>query len=442
MTEETGLLELESEIRPADPQTADRLRALHAVLVGEAEPGGWLTVSPFDVVDVDVVVARVTGAGHADGRIAKAEVARNVLILVPIVLTWLGLFYAAFGYQAAIKADPTLVEQPFLVLWAQDFMGLVPPPVSYLSFLSLWVVAGIDVCIIVAVIVLTWWIQAEVSVAQADKERVGRALEARLRNTLGGAALELAGRGTLPSLVDTFRTTSSALAAELRAERTRLGRIGAESERLAADMRAIVRDLRTGSEGFLEATRALTPVLDRIDAASATIATSVTTVAAAEARLGSAIAAQTEELRHEHGLLTDNASELRALAETTVRTIEGTLPEMSAELARAEERLHGEVERLRAAIEADRADRRQADGALVTQLAPLPRLLTSFEAMSTAQAAAAQRFDDVVTQLRGVAGAITRVIDAEQSRAGDVASSMRSIATAVDKISREGRDGR
>lgn len=46
---------------------------------------------------------------------------RNVLALLPLLLTWLSLYVATSAYQTEIHLHPNLVYQPFLILWENGF---------------------------------------------------------------------------------------------------------------------------------------------------------------------------------------------------------------------------------------------------------------------------------------------------------------------------------
>lgn len=440
MNAEEQLALLEARIRPADPRSAERLAALRDALREDADAGGWIAVSPFSIVDIDEVAERLTGASSSSVVTAWMEVIRNVLILVPIVLTWLGLTYAAFGYQMAIEADPALIEQPFLVLWEQGFRGLVSGPLTLLSPLRLGVVALIDVAVVTAVVLMTIVIQREASVIRARRENEARAIRAELHDAIADASLTIASRATVPALVDAFKRASSSLIAELKAERTRLAQLGDESKRFVDDVRAAARDLRTAADGIREGASAMVPIVERIELAGTSMVNSVARIGTLEERLTAAIAAQTDELRHEHQRLAGISTALDLVADTTVRTIEGTLPAMGQALADAERELVRGFGELRQSIDEDRLQRRQLDQTLNTVAAQMTRIAASTEAMAGRHDGAAAALNQASAQLVTLADRISTVAEENRRSATDMTSSMRSIVSAIDRLARDGHE--
>lgn len=52
---------------------------------------------------------------------------RNVFSILPIVITWLALFFAASAYQSDLATKQSDVYQPFLLLWQEGFHGRILP---------------------------------------------------------------------------------------------------------------------------------------------------------------------------------------------------------------------------------------------------------------------------------------------------------------------------
>ncbi len=61
--------------------------------------------------------------GYAHSTIAGADRLRNILVLVPILLTWFALAEASKAYNRYLAISPDEVRQPFLLLWERGFGG-------------------------------------------------------------------------------------------------------------------------------------------------------------------------------------------------------------------------------------------------------------------------------------------------------------------------------
>jgi hypothetical protein len=69
---------------------------------------------------------RLASSIEKKAHIAILEVVRNVLVLLPILLTWISLSIASKNYAAALEIAPEperteMFQLPFLLLWEQDF---------------------------------------------------------------------------------------------------------------------------------------------------------------------------------------------------------------------------------------------------------------------------------------------------------------------------------
>ena len=65
--------------------------------------------------------------GYAPQSIEFADKVRNVLVLMPILLTWAALAEASRAYRAFIDANPDQNDQPFMLLWQRGFGGEASP---------------------------------------------------------------------------------------------------------------------------------------------------------------------------------------------------------------------------------------------------------------------------------------------------------------------------
>ena len=82
------------------------------------------------------------------------DIARNVLILFPIMLTWLAVSNAAIAYASAVAEKPDLANMPLLALWQSDFDAKLQPFLGFIS-MRLSDVAMLDFILILLIIGLS-----------------------------------------------------------------------------------------------------------------------------------------------------------------------------------------------------------------------------------------------------------------------------------------------
>jgi chromosome segregation ATPase len=167
---------LATEFDTTDPQAAQRFRDL----AGGLRTGGNATAvwafSPLDsLFDAEKLVARRGGPIDRDG-ISRSEKWRNVLVLVPLVVTWIGIAWAASAYSSLLARDPAQAAQSFIYLWQDGFEQTMP--------LTLGRVAIIDGLILTAVILLTAIVYFRGSRHSRAQEDDASGLRAEIESTM------------------------------------------------------------------------------------------------------------------------------------------------------------------------------------------------------------------------------------------------------------------
>jgi hypothetical protein len=203
--------DLATLVRSFDPQGAERLETLDADMRPGGVPGRWSGLDVFRAVDPPAIVNAVRNTAFESTILAALEVLRNMLVLVPVLLTWWGLRYAAGAYSSAVT-NPSLRQEPFLLLW-EDHFGKSPPfswTEPTLSEIAAW-----DVGVLALILLTTLLIHLGLNVVQARREAVARVLERELQHTVWKAAGQLAQATTLPAAILEFRTASQNLLDEL-----------------------------------------------------------------------------------------------------------------------------------------------------------------------------------------------------------------------------------
>ena len=219
---DTGeLRQVAHELEDWDPAGASRIELLADAIDSPSENDGWAGADARDAVGLDSIIDRLHDRHSRPHLVSQLERVRNLLVLVPILVTWLGLMYAASAYSAAVSSDPSLYDRPFLLLWEQGFNGY-RGPFAFLGNLTLSMVAAIDVTVIALILGLTWFVHGQTSVAAAAATEETRELESRLQTSLWEATLELRSRGTMSAAINKFGTASKRLLDELKAERAQV----------------------------------------------------------------------------------------------------------------------------------------------------------------------------------------------------------------------------
>jgi hypothetical protein len=241
------------KIRPFDPGAHDLLLQLGEAVRPGADPTGWVKVDLGQVIGYQAAFARARSQPLANQRLARLELVRNLLIFVPLLLTWFALALAAGSFDAAIRADETLIVRPFPLLWEEGFHGYVPawlqavgrvaPILMELSsWLKLSTVALFDAALVTALLVISGFIHKDVNVAQAAREMRVNEAEVVVRNALSRAALYLADLGSESAVsreirdisrrwfneVGAFVKLAESYASERSEESTRLASFGTD----------------------------------------------------------------------------------------------------------------------------------------------------------------------------------------------------------------------
>lgn len=97
--------------------------------------------------------------------IGYVEFLRNLLVLLPILFTWLALSRASAAYYFTIASDAASAGIPFLVQWEQGFNGLLPRELHFSQ------VAYIDAVILAVIVLSTFIVHAENNILLERSEK-------------------------------------------------------------------------------------------------------------------------------------------------------------------------------------------------------------------------------------------------------------------------------
>jgi len=244
-----------ASLAEVDPRSSARLRDLGNALATERGRQRWSDVDlsrAFNTDRLSLVYAVRREGGYAPSSIEIADKIRNVLVLVPILLTWAALAEAALAYNRYIEANPEEAGTPFLLLWQRGFGGeasLLSPTFS--------TVAMIDAVVIVAMILLTFYTHGRREKQEDRISDTASAFQAEFDNVLAEATVILGGdRSDRPAqlsdsverLADRFERSSQELLTQLQVEHDRLENLASRREREFSDFARFASGMRSGAE--------------------------------------------------------------------------------------------------------------------------------------------------------------------------------------------------
>ncbi|RAQ97662.1 coiled-coil domain-containing protein [Thermogemmatispora tikiterensis] len=187
------LRDLEDEIRTFDEAGADRLAAVQAALTGQASPSAWSGVDLHSYIAPGLIAAAYRQQQRPDRPLLRVlEGLRNVLVFVPIMVTWYGIAQASNAYHDLLRPClqqrslcPPDAGQPFLYLWQQGFDGRLAPLWSLSS------VGFIDASLLLLVFLLTLSVLLLERRGERRREWSAILFEGRLTHAVSEAALVL-----------------------------------------------------------------------------------------------------------------------------------------------------------------------------------------------------------------------------------------------------------
>ena len=242
-------------LEDVDPRAAERMRVLARAISTDDGRQRWAEVDlrrAFNTERLAYAAALEHEGGYAHSTIAGADRLRNILVLVPILLTWFALAEASKAYSAFIALNPDEVRKPFLLLWEQGFGGQASRFAPSFSTVAL-----IDAVLIAFIIGLTFYSHGRREAREEKIEQTAERLQADIDNVLAEASVVLAvDRGSRPALlarnverlVERFDQNSQELLTRLRVEHDRLEQLAARREREFADFGVFASGMRAGAE--------------------------------------------------------------------------------------------------------------------------------------------------------------------------------------------------
>ncbi|HEV2127415.1 MAG TPA: hypothetical protein VGR22_02220 [Thermomicrobiales bacterium] len=247
--------DLATSLDEIDTRASGRLRDLAHAVNTPNERSRWNAVDLHQAFNIERISFEYATrrVGRQKVRLIEfADKLRNMLVLVPVFLTWFALAEAAQNYERFISANPDQAGQPFLLLWQQGF-GEQANPLSP-TFAT---VALIDAAVILVIIMLTFYAHGRREDAEDAVANVAQEFYARFDNILAEAGVMLArDRAAQPSqlarnvatLTDRFDQNSREILSLIDDERARLAEISEQRHEEFQDFALFARSMRAGAE--------------------------------------------------------------------------------------------------------------------------------------------------------------------------------------------------
>lgn len=149
------IADLATRLDGTSPKAAILLRDLGTAVAGSTSESDWAHADLYRVLNPERISSAYENKRSAGGWVRWFEFLRNVLVLLPLAVTWWGISIATRGYEEQVAAEPEQASQAFIYLWQTGFGGRI--------WLTLERLAAIDGSILFVVFLLTlvlYWYSA------------------------------------------------------------------------------------------------------------------------------------------------------------------------------------------------------------------------------------------------------------------------------------------
>jgi hypothetical protein len=341
------------------------------------------------------------------------EQIRNTLILVPLLVTWLGIALAVSAYGTVLEQSPELGDQPFIQLWEQGFDDVQwSIPFSTIGVLDL-----VAICCVVGSSVMVGRIRRRLEVESAAE---GRLVWNRLQLALTEASVHLAAvafdsplrfNEAMTKAVSGLGTVSAGITSSASSVTALLG--------ATADS---VAHFESGTAALVDTTKDFSESSLRMETAVQGLSTRLNNL---EERFGPALA-DTARMVDAQQQVIDQMSESLA----TVSSVRGDLSNAMEDVGRLLEQLVTER-----AAQGDAAaaigSARDSLGSIATSL---QSAVASADEAVTRSSAAAVDVQSAALGLAGAAGAVDRAASTIEQAVGE---SLAGLPAKLDEVSQE-----
>lgn len=149
------IADLATRLESTSPKAAILLRDLGTAVAGSTSESDWAHADLYRVLNPERIASAYENKRAAGSWVRWFEFLRNVLVLLPLAVTWGGIAVATGAYERQVEAEPEQASQAFIYLWQTGFGDR--------TWLTLERLAAIDGSILFVVFLLTlvlYWYSA------------------------------------------------------------------------------------------------------------------------------------------------------------------------------------------------------------------------------------------------------------------------------------------
>ncbi|MEO8746681.1 MAG: hypothetical protein ABI379_03360 [Rhodanobacter sp.] len=176
------------EEKSGDTKAANRLRNLRDAVDGGNQADAWASADINKLINPEQIVEYYRNQPIADSVASTLEFVRNILIFLPLLVSWFGISQAVSKYGDFLGKNQDQLTQPFLYLWQTGF-GNQLPFIFRLGFL-----AGLDAVLILLLVGVSVGHSFLADLGKQGRFKEAERLRSDLANALAGATLCLATR--------------------------------------------------------------------------------------------------------------------------------------------------------------------------------------------------------------------------------------------------------
>lgn len=284
----TQLEALANDVERCDKRAANRLRNLRTAVIGGNNADAWASTDIEKLISPEQIVENYKNRPMTDSLISALEWARNILIFMPLLISWLGISQAVSTYSTFVSAHQDQITQPFLYLWQAGFGGQLP------SVYRLSSLAGIDAFLLFLLVVMTIVHSTLADLGRQRRIKGAEDLRADLAEALAGAALCLATRNRQQptNVADAFDRSARFFGEtvdKMLKRMEELARVQQQDHQtfanLSKDLQAIMSGVSTGVSDLKQSIDALRRSIGQLIAPVTKTSTTLEAVAAASQKL-------------------------------------------------------------------------------------------------------------------------------------------------------------
>jgi len=263
---ELELLAKDVQTKGNDPKTANLLRDLGEAVAGGSTFDYWVQADVLELIPPERVtdVMDHSNSSGLERWVGIFEWARNVAILLPLIVTWFGISRAMDAYTAMLAEGRVRENDSFLYLWSNGFDG---------KTIALGQIALAVVVCLAFVLVLTGIVYALNGRAEHQRREASLQFRTTLEELLARAVLILANqRAQQPFLkLGAIERTAEQILDQIRLEEQRIEEqrkqiesLRGQKEKEIADLSSFNKSLVNGTKQMVEATNQLHAIYDEL----------------------------------------------------------------------------------------------------------------------------------------------------------------------------------